>query len=163
MNESPGSCEPTAGAGSARRSRVVRFRPEFRWEGIPVEEYKHPARHWCGVQRVGLVGEGAEATRFHLRYFEIAPGGFSSFERHAHEHAVFVLRGRGEVRLGDAVHPVGFGDVIYVGPHEPHQLHNPSADEPFGFLCTVDAERDRPVPLPPDALSWGEGQATGRG
>jgi len=31
-----------------------------------------------------------------------------------------------------------------VAPEEVHQLRNP-ADEPFGFLCIVDHERDRPV------------------
>jgi quercetin dioxygenase-like cupin family protein len=54
------------------------------------------------------------------------------------------------VQLGEAVQEVGFGDVVYVAPHEPHQFRNPSAAEPFGFLCAVDAERDPPVPLPRD-------------
>jgi ribulose-bisphosphate carboxylase large chain len=148
MNEPRSSCEVDAAAGQGvRGSRVLRFQSDFRWEGMPVAEYKHPAAHWCGVQRVGLVGENGEATRFHLRYFEIAPGGFSSFESHAHEHAVVVLRGRGEVRLGETVHALGFGDTVYVAPHEAHQFRNASASEPFGFLCVVDAERDRPMPL----------------
>ena len=42
-------------------------------------------------------------------------------------------------------HEVGFGDTVYVAPHEVHQLRNASATEPFGFLCMVDAERDRPT------------------
>jgi len=58
-----------------------------------------------------------------------------------------VLRGAGAVRLGEAVHPLGCGDTVYVAPHEIHQLRNPSASEPFGFLCLVDAERDQPVPV----------------
>ena len=38
-----------------------------------------------------------------------------------------------------------FGDVIYVAPNDPHQFRNPDdATEPFGFLCIVNAERDRP-------------------
>jgi ribulose-bisphosphate carboxylase large chain len=149
MNEPPSSCELDAASGKAvRGSRVLRFQPQFRWEGVPVAEYKEAAAHWCGVSRVGLVGGQGEAARFHLRYFEIAPGGFSSFESHAHEHAVVVLRGRGEVQLGETVHALGFGDTVYVAPHEAHQFRNVSASEPFGFLCVVDAERDRPVPLP---------------
>jgi quercetin dioxygenase-like cupin family protein len=149
MNETPSSCELAAGQGAQPGgSRVLRFRPEFRWEGAPAAEYKQAADHWRGVTRVGLVGGAGEATRFHLRYFEIAPGGFSSHECHRHEHAVVVLRGRGEVRLGDAVHALGFGDTVYVAPNEPHQFRNVSASEPFGFLCVVDAERDAPTPLP---------------
>jgi quercetin dioxygenase-like cupin family protein len=127
-------------------SRVLRFQPDFRWEGVPVLDYKAPANHWCGIQRTLLVGEHGETTQFHVRYFEIAPGGFSSLEHHGHEHVVFVLRGRGEVRLGDARHELGFGDVVYVGPHEVHQFRNAAEAEPFGFLCMVDAERDTPVP-----------------
>ena len=127
-------------------SRVLLFQPDFTWQGVPVQEYKQAAEHHCGVARATLVGAGGERTKFQVRYFEIAPGGFSSFEQHAHEHAVIVLRGRGEVQLGEAVHEIGTGDAVYVPPHEPHQFRNPGA-EPFGFLCVVDAERDRPVPL----------------
>jgi S-methyl-1-thioxylulose 5-phosphate methylthiotransferase len=125
----------------------MRFQPGFRWEGVPVAEYKQAADHWRGVTRIGLIGESGESTRFHLRYFEIAPAGFSSLECHRHEHAVVVLRGQGQVQLGEVVHTIGFGDTVYVAPNEPHQFRNLSEDEPLGFLCVVDADRDAPVPL----------------
>lgn len=131
-------------------SRVHRFQPgdgpagPHGWRGVAVQEYKPAADHHCGVLRSVLVGDGGERTRFQVRYFEIAAGGNSTLEHHQHEHVVIVLRGRGEVRLGDAWHPVAFGDVVYVAPDEVHQLRNP-AEEAFGFLCLVDAERDRPV------------------
>ena len=35
-------------------------------------------------------------------------------------------------------------DVVYLHPLEVHQLHNETR-EPFGFLCIVDHERDRPM------------------
>ena len=127
-------------------SRVLRMGTDFRWPGVPVSEYKQSTEHWCGIARMSLVGEAGESTAFHVRYFEIAAGGFSSFEHHAHEHVVIVLRGRGQVQLGDSVHDIGFGDVVYVASHEPHQFRNQSA-EPFGFVCIVDAQRDRPTPL----------------
>jgi quercetin dioxygenase-like cupin family protein len=88
-----------------------------------------------------LVGDGAPAA-FHLRYFEIAPHGYSSFERHRHAHAVLIVRGRGRVRLGDRVHRVGPMDFVYIPPWVPHQFR--AGREPFGFLCPVDAVRDRP-------------------
>jgi quercetin dioxygenase-like cupin family protein len=152
MNPTESSCEVGARLDARTGSRVMRFHPAgpgsaepHRWEGVPVADYKQPAAHWCGVTRMALIGETGESTAFHVRYFEIAPGGFSSLERHGHEHAVIVLRGRGEVQLGDRVHEVTFGDAVYVAPNEVHQLRNPSATEPFGFLCIVDAQRDRPV------------------
>jgi ribulose-bisphosphate carboxylase large chain len=146
MHTPESSCELTARprTGAATGSRVVRLGDGFRWQGVPGALYKQGGDHHRGVTRVPLVGDQGEATAFHLRYFEIAPGGFSSCERHVHEHAVVILRGRGQVRLGDSVHDLAFGDTVYVAPDEVHQFRNPSA-EPFGFLCIVDAHRDRPV------------------
>jgi ribulose-bisphosphate carboxylase large chain len=146
MSETGSSCDPASPppAPAATGSRVLRWQDGFTWEGVPVEAYKAPADHWCGVSRTALAGERGEQTAFHVRYFEIAPGGYSSRERHRHEHVVVVLRGRGQVQLGDAVHHLGFGDTVYVAPHEVHQFRN-TAEEPFGFLCIVDARRDRPA------------------
>jgi quercetin dioxygenase-like cupin family protein len=154
MNASLGSCEnpsasggrqPTGNGVEQAGSRVLRFQADYRWQGVPVTDYKAPGDHWCGILRTVLVGDSGEGTGFQVRYFEIAPGGFSSLERHAHEHAVVVLRGRGQVQLGDQVHELGFGDTVYVAPNDVHQFRNPSAAEPFGFLCVVDAQRDRPL------------------
>jgi ribulose-bisphosphate carboxylase large chain len=135
---------------SARGSRLHRFRPAasadepHTWQGAGVQEYKQAAEHHCGVLRTVLIGAGGEATRFQVRYFEIGPGGFTTLEHHRHEHAVVVLRGTGEVRLGESWHVVGFGDAVYVAADEVHQLRN-RGSEPFGFLCMVDSERDAPV------------------
>ena len=148
MDDTPSSCDvgarPVEDTQAVLGSRVLRWQPGFRWEGVPVEAYKAPADHWCGIRRTLLAGGRGEQTAFHVRYFEIEPGGFSSLEHHAHEHVVFVLRGRGEVRLGAETHALGFGDVVYVAPQEVHQFRN-GADEPFGFLCMVDARRDAPA------------------
>jgi quercetin dioxygenase-like cupin family protein len=129
-------------------SRIHRFVPgeAQAWTGVPAQQYKPAAEHHCGVSRSVLVGEGGEKTTFQVRYFEIAPGGFSTLERHEHEHVVVVLRGSGQVRLADTWHDVGGNDAVYVAPNEAHQLRNVGG-EPFGFLCIVDAKRDRPVPV----------------
>lgn len=69
-------------------------------------------------------------------------------EKHQHEHVVIPLRGRGEAQTGELIYRVGFGDVVYVAPGDPHQFRcPPDTGEPFGFLCIVNAERDRPVPV----------------
>jgi quercetin dioxygenase-like cupin family protein len=146
------SCELPAlqESDAPRGSRVLRFRPAtsadqpHAWEGVPLLDYKAPAAHHCGVVRSVLVGARGEGTAFHLRYFEIAPGGHTTLEQHQHEHAVVVLRGRGEVQLGERRTAIGFGDAVYVAANEVHQLRN-SSEEPFGFLCVVDAVRDRPI------------------
>ncbi len=147
------SCEipEVSKASTTNGSRVLRFQPAttdasgHRWTGVPVIDYKEAADHHCGVTRSVLIGNQGEQTAFQVRYFEVQPGGHSTLEHHRHEHVVVVLRGQGEVQLGAMVHHVTFGDTIYVAPNEVHQLRNPSLTEPFGFLCMVDAERDRPV------------------
>ena len=126
------------------RSRVLRF-SDFRWAGVEPVAYKKPGDDWSAVIRQGLVGPEEEAP-FHVRYFEIVPGGHTTYERHAHQHVVVALRGKGEVRLGDRREAVSYGDVVYVAPNEPHQFRA-KGDEPFGVLCIVSADRDRPVPL----------------
>ena len=135
--------------------RVRRFDPAtYRWEGIPDQAYQGPdaaARGFRDVVRRTLVPGGATPARFEVRYFQVGPGGFSRFEVHQHVHAVVVLRGEGEVRLGDQVYVVRPFDLVYVPPETPHQFrHRGGPDaEPFGFLCVVDAERDRPRPCQP--------------
>lgn len=118
-------------------SRVHLHDGSFDWSGVAVTSYRP------GANRRVL----AEAKGFQVRYFEVEPGGATALEQHQHEHCVVVMRGRGQAVLGTQVHEIGFGDVVYVGPDDPHQFRNEGATEPFGFLCIVDAERDRPRPL----------------
>ena len=84
-----------------------------------------------------------------MRYFECEPGGWTTLEHHRHEHAVIGLRGVGEIQLGYHVYPIGVGDVGYTAPGDTHQLRNTSVTEPFGFVCVVAADRDRPVEVDP--------------
>ena len=88
-------------------SRVVRSEGA-RWPSLPVREYKDRPELFRDVVRRVLLGAapGEEALSFELRYFEVAAGGWSTLERHQHPHAVVVLRGRGEVLLGDERHPL---------------------------------------------------------
>ncbi len=130
-------------------SKVVRA-VDFRWQGVPERQYKEEDGTFHGVLRQTLLGEGEgeEALAFLTRYFEIAPGGWSTLERHGHPHAVIVLAGRGHVLLGEETLPLAPHDCVYVAPETPHQFR---ADRggPLGFLCIVDRVRDRPVPLEP--------------
>jgi mannose-6-phosphate isomerase-like protein (cupin superfamily) len=78
-----------------------------------------------------------------LRYFEVAPGGWTTLERHDHVHQVVVLRGRGRALVGERVLALGPLDCLRVPPGTWHQLRA-DAGEALGFLCLVDRERDRP-------------------
>jgi len=124
------------------KSRLHKF-DSFSWSEVDKERYKDTGGHWCGIDRNTIVGNRGESAKFHLRYFEIGPGGNSSLEKHNHEHTVICVRGRGRAVVEDKLYEMEDMDVLYIAPGAPHQLLNPY-NEPFGFLCIVDAERDRP-------------------
>ena len=79
-----------------------------------------------------------------LRYFEVAPGGHSTLERHEHFHLVVVLRGKGRVLVGSQVHAIEEKDVVTIPSNTWHQFRA-KAGVPLGFLCLVNTTRDRPV------------------
>ena len=87
-----------------------------------------------------------EPLAFELRYFELAPGGFTSLERHRHCHIVVCVRGRGRARVGVRHHRIAPFDAVYIGPNQAHRLET-EGRKPFGFFCIVDKRRDKPHPL----------------
>jgi len=125
-----------------KRKTHVRQTGPFRWEGIPVLAYREEeGTHFKAVTRQVLFG--GEQTGAELRYFEVAPGGHSTLERHAHVHCVMVVRGRGHALVGREVHELGQNSLVHVPPMTWHQFRA-TGDEPLGFLCLVRRERDRP-------------------
>ena len=122
-------------------------RSAFRWEAVDVRAYKADAGSpFRDVTRQTLFKRDDLAGE--LRYFEVAPGGHSTLERHEHVHAVLVLRGRGSCLVGDSVHRLRVHDLVTVPPNTWHQFRA-ADDSPLGFLCMVDAARDKPQ-LPDD-------------
>lgn len=151
------SCEFPGPEQAAEKRLHIPFRPgEFGWDGVTPAVYKStrdlpPGLAWRDVVRHTFVGADGGTAAFQLRYFEIAPGGFSSLEKHHHVHAIITLRGTGDVIVGREVFSVAPFDIVYVPPDTPHQFVN-TGNQPFGFLCPVDAERDAPMPLSEDEL-----------
>jgi quercetin dioxygenase-like cupin family protein len=125
------------------KTRLYKHRGNFTWQGIKTEKYKTAGTDWKSIIRKVLIGKRNESTKFHLRYFEIAPEGHSSLEKHKHEHVVIGIRGKGKVLCGERSYKLNFLDILYIAPHTPHQLSN-TFQEPFGFLCIVNAKRDKP-------------------
>jgi quercetin dioxygenase-like cupin family protein len=130
----------------------IRRTEPFRWEGVPVAAYQPDGSHFAGITRQ-LLFDGGEGLDCQLRYFEIEPGGYSSLERHRHEHAVMVIRGLGSALVGDRIVHLDTHDLLRVPPLTWHQFQ-PRANEAFGFLCLVDCARDRPER--PDAAALAE-------
>ena len=121
----------------------------FRWDGVEQLPYKEDDRAlYKSITRQVLFAD-PELTG-ELRYFEIAAGGFSTLERHEHMHAVMILRGRGHCLVGREVRAIGTRDLVTVPALTWHQFRA-TGDEPLGFLCMVNATRDRPqLPSPDD-------------
>jgi quercetin dioxygenase-like cupin family protein len=124
-----------------------RAKDGFRWEAVAYQPYKQDgSAPFRDISRQVLFHE--DALGCELRYFEMDAGGYSTLERHEHAHAVMILRGRGECLVGDEVRPVAQFDLVSILAWQWHQFRA-TQGEPLGFLCMVNAQRDRPQ-LPTD-------------
>jgi mannose-6-phosphate isomerase-like protein (cupin superfamily) len=132
-----------------RTSTIHRKAKGYRWEGVEELPYKEDDRAlFKSVTRQVLFADPQLAGE--LRYFEVAAGGYSTLERHEHMHAVLILRGRGHCLVGEEVRAVETRDLVTVPAMTWHQFRA-TRGEPLGFLCMVDAARDKPqLPSPED-------------
>jgi len=88
-----------------------------------------------------LVGPDDGAPHFTMRRFHMDEDG--GMPRHVNdvEHEQYVLNGRARVGVGDRVHEVKAGDVLYIPAGVPHYYE--VVDAPFEFLCMVPNLADR--------------------
>jgi len=124
------------------RKGVARFRDGYSWEGIEELVYKQDGKvSFKDISRQILHKDSGLSCE--LRFFDIKPGGYSTFERHEHVHAVMILHGAGKCLVGDEVRDVGAYDLVTVPSMTWHQFRA-AADSSMGFLCMVNVDRDRP-------------------
>lgn len=124
-------------------SNIRRSLAAGRWQGVDVHEYKaQGSAPFRDVTRQLLFGDPALAAEW--RYFEVAPGGHSTLERHEHMHAVMILNGRGACLVGAELVDLAPHDLVNIPAWTWHQFRA-AEDASLGFLCLVNAERDRPV------------------
>jgi uncharacterized cupin superfamily protein len=84
------------------------------------------------------IGPGSGAQAHGCGWFEVEPGR-QAFPRHYHcsnEESIFILEGKGELRIGKEFVSVEKNDYISfpVGPHFAHSLKN-TGKEPLRYLC----------------------------
>lgn len=94
-----------------------------------------PVAAGTGTARQVLIGPD-EAPNFAMRRFVMEPGGGMPNHTNSVEHEQYVLCGRARMGIGDDVHEVRAGDVVYVPAGTPH-WYQVVGDEPFEFLCLV--------------------------
>ena len=100
-----------------------------------VEENEMNVKGAHDVKVKYLLHAGVGAKRLQLRLFSIDVGGYTSLEKHKHEHEVLILQGKSLVRGGDSEVIVKEGDVIFIPSWEKHQFKNVGEEELY-FLCT---------------------------
>lgn len=118
------------------------FQPDYRWQDVERMPYKEEgSAPFKAISRQVLFAD--PALKCELRYFEMAADGYSTLERHEHAHAVMILRGEGHCLLGGEVRPVKQFDLVNIPAWTWHQFRA-TKGAPLGFLCMVNAQRDRP-------------------
>ena len=76
-----------------------------------------------------------QGPNFALRRFVMEPGGGMPLHTNKVEHEQYVLRGSARVQIGDDVHDVKEGDVVYIPGGVEHNYE--AGDNGFEFLCVV--------------------------
>lgn len=118
------------------------FLENYRWDEVPLLAYKEEgAAPFKSITRQVLFQN--PELRCELRYFEVAPGGYSTLERHQHTHGVMILRGAADVLVGQEIRPAGTFDLVHIPAMTWHQFRT-RGNAPMGFLCMVNVERDKP-------------------
>lgn len=136
---------------STEEERIRPARPDFRWAHVDLLAYKEDgSAPFKGITRQILFQR--EELGCELRYFEIEAQGYSTLERHEHVHAVMILRGSGHCLVADAVRTVSLHDLVFIPPLTWHQFRA-TKDEPLGFLCLVNTQRDKPQLPTPEQLT----------
>ena len=106
-------------------------------DSLPAEEVKAGT----GTTRQVLIGPD-EGPNFAMRRFIMEPGGGMPMHTNTVEHEQYVLRGSARVQIGDQVHQVKAGDVVYIPSGVPHNYKADEGAEPFEFLCVVPNQPD---------------------
>lgn len=87
-----------------------------------------------------LLGPEDGAPHFAMRRFVMGEGGGMPRHTNRVEHEQYVLRGRAKIAVGDQVHEVSSGDVLYIPAGAPHSYD--VVEAPFEFLCMVPNQPD---------------------
>ncbi|MBB5014296.1 cupin domain-containing protein [Rehaibacterium terrae] len=124
-------------------------RPILNIDEIEFEPWRHGKKYEA---RPGQIARRIGARK--LGYgLAVLPPGKCAFPRHSHrvnEEMFFVLEGTGELRVGDARHPIRAGDAIACppgGPETAHQIVN-TGDSELKYLAVSTMQHPEIVEYP---------------
>ena len=93
---------------------------------VDIEGEKFPAGRWTRV----LTGEGKiKPEKFMMGFVVIYPGGKVPLHEHENEEVYTVLKGAGEMTIGDSVRSISAVSAVYIPPGLPHSLVNTGREE----------------------------------
>ncbi len=75
-----------------------------------------------GILGKSLLPKGAKDVE--VTVTKVQPHGGFSLHRDSYHHVLYILQGRGEVRLGDDVYPIGPDTIVEVPAGEAHAYSN---------------------------------------
>ena len=82
------------------------------------------------------ISEEDGAQSLTMRIIEIDPEGYTPMHAHTHEHALFVLRGRGVLTDGKKECKLDRDDVIFIQSNQTHQIKN-TGDSELVLVSTI--------------------------
>ncbi len=88
-----------------------------------------------------LIGPAENAPNFHMRQFEVEPGGHTPHHEHDFEHEVLILKGEGIFKAEDGDKTFKAGDVVWVPGGEKHQFQNTGLEN-LEFICLIPAPKE---------------------
>jgi uncharacterized cupin superfamily protein len=102
--------------------------------------------------KMGQIGTRIGARKLGYNLTAVPPGkrAFPLHNHHVNEEMFFILQGSGELRMGDAVHPIRTGDVIACPPggkDVAHQIVNTGTEE-LRYLAVSTKESPELVDYP---------------
>ncbi len=104
----------------------------FRPEDVPAEE----PESMPGVKIRWVIDQKRGAETFSMRIFEVAPGAATPLHEHWYEQEMYLLEGRGAMVGAHGERSLEPGVVMWVRPHEQHQIRN-TGTAPLKFICCV--------------------------
>jgi mannose-6-phosphate isomerase-like protein (cupin superfamily) len=115
--------------------------------GCVVAELDAPAHQGDQLTARATLGPHVGCTTFEQHVLELAPGGSAPRSTGECEEVLFVLSGRGELRLGGAEHALEPESGAYLAPGERYELRN-GGDERLRLVAV-----SIPDPAPPGAAT----------
>jgi len=91
-----------------------------------------------GAKMRMLIGHDHGAKNFHMRHFEVVPGGHTPHHSHDYEHEILILSGVGVAKSEQGDNPIKANDVIFIPANEKHQFVN-MGNTPLQFICLIPA------------------------